>query len=149
MIVDVLAHLGLYASIGDRLKAAVEFMQETDLAALPLGKHDIVGDVVFAIVSEYETKPETELLWEFHNRYIDLQHLIAGKEHIGYCNAGYVDVLKPYDESADIAFGEASGDFVTLLPDNFAILFPHDAHKPCVMIDGPTPVRKIVIKIRV
>lgn len=36
-----------------------------------------------------------------------------------------------------------------LLPGDYLILYPKDGHMPCVYIDEPELVRKIVIKLKI
>ena len=46
-----------YDYLEDKFKKGYEFLRNTDLKALPLGRVDIDGDEVFASVQEYTTMP--------------------------------------------------------------------------------------------
>jgi biofilm protein TabA len=78
MIVDHLQHWQHYAAIGGTLTAGLQFLANTDLAALPLGRIQIDGDKLFALVVEYETRGREQGVWEAHQIYHDIQCKTAG-----------------------------------------------------------------------
>ena len=49
-----------YDYLEEKFKKGYEFLRNTDLKALPLGRVDIDGDEVFASVQEYTTMPAME-----------------------------------------------------------------------------------------
>jgi YhcH/YjgK/YiaL family protein len=55
------------------LEAGFEFIEKTDLATLPLGKHEIQGDAVFALAMKAPSKTTDEARFESHRDYIDIQ----------------------------------------------------------------------------
>ena len=73
MIVDRLANLDLYRGLAPRWVKALEFLRDSDLLSLSLGRHDLDGDRLFALVQDYETKPTEQCRWEAHRRYCDIQ----------------------------------------------------------------------------
>lgn len=129
-------------------QAVARFLLDTDLNALPLGRNEI-GEGAFANVQEYETK--TESMYELHRRYIDVQLLTRGEELVYMAPA--TEAHEPqgtFDTDADfILYASASSEqSVTVSPQSYLILYPSDAHKPCMAIGGKSrPVRKIVVKI--
>ena len=133
-----------------RLQAAFAFIRENNLHALPLGRYDLENGV-FAIVQEYFTKEES--VYEAHKKYIDLQYIVSGEEIIYVSDISEVqECVESYDETKDIAFyqTEQSCRKLKLEKDTFVILFPNDAHKPCISVCGnPSEVRKVVVKIPV
>ncbi len=148
MIVDHISQAGLYAALGRPIETALEYLRRTDLAALSPGRHVIEGENIYASVSEYTTKPPGAGRWEAHRRYIDLQYVVKGTERIGYAP---VDLLRaePYDGEKDVTWLSGEGQFVTLVPGDFMILFPSDAHMPGMAAGEPLPVKKVVVKIAV
>ena len=146
MIFDNVANANLYTALDARIARGLEFLKKTDLASLPPGRHEIDADRVYASISEYSTRPLTEGRWEAHRRYIDLQYLVRGTERVGHAP---IDGMHagPYDKEKDLTLLEGSGEFVTLRPGDLMILWPHEAHMPGIAVDGPVPVRKIVVKI--
>ena len=148
MIIDQITNSHLYYALHPRIKPAFDYLHQTDLSALEVGKYEIDGENIYAMVQQYISKPRERGFWEAHRRYMDLQMVIQGTEKIGYT---YIDRLAQgeYDATKDFLplFGE--GDFMTLQNGNFALLLPQDAHMPGIAIDSLAVVRKIVIKISI
>ena len=57
MIYDSLDQLSRYTGLSRSLDAAVKAITSADLFALPAGRHELVPDMVYAVVSQIETKP--------------------------------------------------------------------------------------------
>lgn len=128
---------------------AFAFLKEHDLKTLAKGKYPIDGDNVFASVTEDPTKDFDKTGWESHRKYIDVQCVIIGEEKMGkWPVAKVTSVIKPYDESKDVANYTAPGKFYTIPAGTFIIFFPTDAHRPNITPGGNKVVKKIVIKVR-
>lgn len=149
MIIDKLENSALYAGLNKRMAKAFQFISSNNLADLPLGKHEIDGKDMYAIVSEYESKLPDACKLEAHRRYIDIQYIISGKEQIGYLPfKGQIPTVE-YNEEKDIMFFNEETSFVTMEEGMFAIFFPGDLHKPGVSHNGSSKVKKLVIKVRI
>ena len=148
MIIDQITNSHLYYALNPRINHAFSYIHQADLSAISVGKYEIDGENIYAMVQEYYTKPKEQCLWEAHRRYIELQYVIQGVEQIGFANTSRLNHGE-YDASKDFLplFGE--GDFLTLHKGNFVIFMPEDAHMPGIVFDSPNPVKKIVIKISV
>jgi len=133
----------------DRWNAAFEFLKKTDLTQIPLGNHAIVGDDVYASVSEYLPKEHQDCRFEAHKEYVDLQYVISGQELIGKASAQGLEVTTPYTPDI-VFFGTEAPDAVyeKATPENFFIFFPADAHRPSMKSADGVKVRKVVIKLR-
>jgi YhcH/YjgK/YiaL family protein len=147
MIIDKLENGKQYYSLGARLQKALQFLRDTNLAELEVGRYQIEDNDIYAMVSEYNSKPMEGVLWEAHKCYIDIQYIIKGSEKIGYTNVENMKTTVEYNESKDIYFGTANGDFVTVQEGMFMILAPQDAHMPGICCEKPESVKKIVIKV--
>lgn len=149
MVVDHIEYAPEYFNLGRGIRAALEFLRHTDLGALEPGRHDVDGDAVFALVSDYETRPPHEAFWEAHRRHVDVQYVHAGRERLGYGNLARFE-SDPYDADRDlvVARGDA-GQHVDIGPGQFVILFPHDVHMPGLIAERVEAVRKIVVKVRI
>ena len=114
----------------------------------PNGKYSIIGNRVFAILSTYITKRETENLFEAHKKYIDIQYIIKGREIIYWSFVENLTAIVKYSEQDDIIFfkGENTTGF-RMEKTYFSIFFPHDAYKPGCILDQPEKIRKAVVKI--
>ncbi|MBI5577819.1 MAG: YhcH/YjgK/YiaL family protein [Deltaproteobacteria bacterium] len=148
MIIDRISNTHLYEHLGQRIKRAFDYLRRTDLASLSPGRHDIDGDMLYVMLSQYETKPKPQGTWEAHRRYIDLQVVVQGTEQIGY---SHVSRLTPgaYEAGRDFMPLAGDGDFLTLTAGTFMLLFPEDGHMPGIAVGTPSPVKKAVFKIGV
>lgn len=149
MIADNIKNADFYYALGKNYRLGLEFLQKIDLQSLENGKYAIDGDEVYAIVQEYETKPEKEGKPEAHKKYADIQYIIKGKEKLGYLNIDKFSPTTDYDPKKDIVFGEGDCDFIRAEQGDFLIFTPEDAHMPCISIDTASPVKKIVVKVKV
>jgi len=150
MIVDILKNAAQYTDLGTSFSAAFEFLKKSDLAGLAPGKYEIDGSNVYAMVSQYDTRPREEGKWEAHRKYFDIQYIVSGSELIGYSNLEALTVTTPYNEKDDYMLLDGHGDFLTASAGKFFIFSPQDAHMPCMAIGGRSgPVKKVVVKIRV
>ena len=148
MIIDSLANASQYRALHPHLGDALDFLTNNDLAALSAGKHPIRNEDVFAIVNDYDTRPESEGTWEAHRQYIDVQVVARGRERMGYAPIEDLSVTTPYDAEKDSALLEGPGNWVTVNAGMFTIFLPQDAHIPGIAVAQPEAVRKIVVKVR-
>ena len=131
-------------------KAAAEFLSREDLDLLPLGRYELTPEGSYANIQEYDTRAEGD--YELHRAYVDVQVVLAGNELIYVAPRASVRAcLQQYDAEKDIEF-YASSDEETAVPadrGHWVVLFPSDAHKPC-MTAGTEPVhiRKVVVKVK-
>jgi biofilm protein TabA len=110
------------------------------------------GDSLFVIVQCYVPKPRAEGKFEAHRRHTDLQFLCAGREWIDVCDLRQQTGLGGYDANGNVFFplGNTPRSRVLLEAGTVAVLFPNDAHAPCLRVeDGKDElVRKIVVKVK-
>jgi YhcH/YjgK/YiaL family protein len=147
MIFDTLENANRYTGLGHYLSAALKYLQETDLAALPLGRTDIDGDTLYVLVQDYTTKPVELGKWEAHRKYIDIQYLAGGSERMGFANLRTMQ-LGEFDPEKDFQPMTGSGNFVDVFAGSFVIFFPEDGHMPGLLVTVPEHVRKIVLKVK-
>ena len=135
----------------DRWDKAFTFLKTSDLAKLELRRYDIDGDNLYAPVSEYLTNNLEGSKFEAHQKYIDIQYIITGKEQIGIAPLSMKkEVLLPYDSTKDVELMTVTqGTYLKATPDRFFIFFPSDAHSPGLKDGENSQVRKIVVKVKV
>ncbi len=127
---------------------AFQWLQSTDLASLPLGKHSLDGDRLFVIVARDEGRGQAGARLEAHRRYIDIQYIVSGDEAMGWrpteeCRS----VTEPYASERDIAFfGDAPESWFAVPAGSFTIFYPSDAHAP---LAGLGLLQKAVVKVAV
>lgn len=138
-----------YEANPQRWNQAFRYLKETNLAELKPGKYTIDGDNVYALVTEGLARSADTAKWEDHQRYIDIHHVITGKENMGLAPVESATVITPYDSAKDIGFYKANGRFYESGTDTFFLVFPKDAHLPGIKIDGYNDrIKKIVIKVK-
>jgi len=147
MVLDRLDQSAAYESLNPRLRQAFEFLRTYDLLHAEMGRHEIAGDDVFALFQEYQTKPESEGIWESHRRYMDVQYVITGVERMGYANLNTLMPRDPYNADRDLIFHDGQGCFVTVPAGSFTLFAPQDGHMPCLAAGASSRVRKVVIKV--
>ena len=148
MILDSLKNAGFYQSVNPRFKKAFEFLQNTDLALLPLGKSELDGPELFINVVEGEGKTAEEAKMETHKKFIDIQVPVTAAETMGWIA---VDKLaqptQEYNSDKDVAFfADKASNFIFVQPFEFAIFFPEDAHQPGI---GSGTIKKVIVKVAV
>ena len=161
MILDTLDNASKYFALGERIAAALRFLQETDLSKLePSAKGSenslrvpIRGeDEIFALVQRYMPKKREDGFFEAHCKYIDVQYVAEGVEAMYHAPLSSMREKTPYDAMKDFAvysLGFTPPSTVHVGTKMFAIFMPHDAHKPGIAIKGLLgEVKKVVVKVR-
>jgi len=146
VIIDRVENANRYLALGGRIGRALQYLRDADRTALEPGRLELEGRHLYVLVSDYVTKRQEEGRWEAHTRYIDLQVVVSGAERIGYVPAARLEA-GPYDQEKDMTWLSGSGPFLPLLPGDFMLLWPGEAHMPGMALGEPAPVRKVVIKI--
>ena len=146
MIFDEKQNLDFYRNLGieGRYAKAVDFLKNTDLAALEPGKD------VYANVTAYTTIPWEEAKYEAHEHYTDIQYVIEGSEVMTYAPAHEMTVKTPYNPDKDVVFFEntTEGLQVVVKAGQYLIFNPWDAHKPKAANGAPAPIKKVIVKIK-
>ncbi len=148
MVYDHLKNVHLYFPLSERIENALRYCSETNFANMEPGKYEVEGENIYALVSEYNTKPSTSGKWEAHKKYIDIQIMISGKEKMGFTESQKVIVINEYDSEKDCTIYKGEGNFLIADEKHFAIFFPTDIHMPGMAINIPKAVKKVVVKVR-
>jgi biofilm protein TabA len=146
MIVDRLGNRSVDAYVPPRVRQALEYLRAANMAAAPVGRHELDGDRLYAIVQEYMTKPADQCAWEAHRRYVDVQYIVHGAERIGHAPLARSGERVPYDRDRDVTLYYPGSQYVTLSSGMLAIFGPDDVHSPGGAVDHPRAVRKVVMK---
>lgn len=144
MILDTIDNLEQYASLNPLFAQAIEYLKQTDLQALPVGKVQLKGDDLTVNVSQTQPKTKEQAKLETHRKYVDIQIPLSGTEVMGYTPASDLPQAE-YNAEKDIAFYPGLAEsYVTVKPGMFTIFFPQDGHAPAITETG---VKKIIVKI--
>ena len=132
-------------------EAAFEFLDKKTLADVPVGKHAIEGDQVYALVQKLPSRAAETAQFESHQKYIDLHYVVSGQEITGFAPAGELQLALPYDESKDVMLYDVPQQYtkIEMRPGRFAIYHPGQAHLPNCHFQGPHDLHKVVIKVHV
>jgi len=149
MVLDRIENGKAYHGMNARIRKGLEYLRQTDFSKMEPGKYPIDGDDVFALVQDYSSKALEKGDWEAHRKFIDIQFIVRGTEKMGYAPLSDLEPSTPYDETRDFLLLKGAGSFFNAAPGVFAIFAPEDAHMPGVALTEPSPVRKVVVKVRV
>ncbi len=149
MIIDNMKNAARYAGVHKGFAEGFAFIERAKKEDLAVGKYEIDGDNVFAMVQEYNSKLPSVAKTESHEKYIDIQYILSGMEAMYTLDVEKLTV-KERPEGKDAIFYEDHALFSRLVlgADEFAIFYPGEGHKPGVAFDEPAPVRKVVVKIK-
>lgn len=148
MILDKLENAAQYAAISENLKMGFEFLKNNDLSAIEVGRYEIDGKNVFALVSEYDSKKPEDCRLEAHQVYADIQYIVSGQEAIGFAPLDGQTITSEYNPEKDIVFFSGETTPLIFKAGMFGVFFPQDAHRPCMQINGPEKVKKVVVKVK-
>ena len=150
MIIDTLANSEKYNAIHPLFAKAFEYIKSQNLSTLADGKFEIEGDSLRAIVSNKKgmTAAESAAKFECHDKHIDIQLCIHGKEQMGWKPRSDCKEQKgEYNPEKDVVFYSDAPDMYFQLTDNqFTIFFPDDVHAPMI---GEGEIKKLVIKVKI
>lgn len=150
MIYDRLDKVSLYGGAGSALAKALEYASKVE-ADLADGRHEIDGDDVYGVVAGYDSSADESRPFEAHREYIDVQVVLSGEERLEIAPVEQLETTKPYDAASDVEFFQPVGESSSLImrPGIFAVLYPHEGHRPGCQLEKIQPIRKLVVKVRV
>ena len=149
MIVGKLKDLKRYLGIHQNIDEAINYVLNNDLLALPKGK-TIVSENVFVNRDTYVANPLEKCFFENHEKYLDLQIVLKGKELFGYTDMSNpsLEITVPYNEEKDVTkYSATEGTVFITLEEGFALVFNEDVHLAKAKVNDEL-VEKAVVKIR-
>ena len=150
MIVDTIQNASRYFSLHPLFARAFDYIQQTDLDNIGMGRYEIDGDNLKAIFSDKKgmTAAESTAKFECHNKHIDIQLCINGQEQIGWKpREKCITENGGYNTEKDVQFYSDQPDmYFQLTGGQFAIFFPEDVHAPMI---GDAEIKKLVIKVKI
>lgn len=150
MILDVLSNSARYEGLHPGFDKAFAFLKEAQKELPAVGRYELDGDRVYALVQQYDTIPAENTKWEAHKKYIDIQFIHAGAEVISWDNISRMPAGQAYNPDKDCYVYQAPGASpLELQAGTFAIFYPEDLHRPKELFKTAGPVTKIVVKVLV
>lgn len=128
-------------------KPLFDYVKSCDLFCAQLGRIELDGDNLYIMNSEVDAIPQEKQVLELHHQYIDVHILLEGRERIGWkVTDDLTQEVKAYSSDGDCAlYGDVPSMWVDLLPGQFVIVYPEDAHAPCI---GEGKIRKLIAKVK-
>ena len=138
-----------YRGIHPNLDLALEHITEKYLDSVGYDRVELKGSDVYATRFTYETVPEEESFFEAHQKYLDIHIMLSGSERVEIAPP---EELTEFDrvEANDFYAYRGEGDYrLVLSPGDFLVVFPNDAHRIKMRVNGPETVTKAVFKVRI
>lgn len=149
MILDQIQNIGRYRGFSRGLDVLIDWLGAHDCAELEVGRHDILGDKVFANVQAPTTRPASEAHFETHARYMDVQVDVNGREAFRVAQ-GETVVVTPFDAGDDFGLCDAERFVEADLDESrFVVFLVGEPHMPTLEFpgDGAQPIKKICFKV--
>lgn len=141
---DALAYRGIHPN----LDLALEHITPEFLAALRDNQRvKLKGDLVYCTRFTYETIPQEESFFEAHRRYLDIHIMVEGEERVDMNRPEDLKLTDAQEGNDFYAYQGESWHSTVLKPGEFLVVFPGDAHRIKVQVDGPKTVSKAVFKV--
>ena len=148
MILSSLKYAGRVKTLHPLFEKLFEYVATHNLLDSELGKIVIDDDRLFINNINPECVLELSQKLEVHREYIDVHILLEGKERIGWKDIdSLTSCVQTYNSETDSAlYQDVPTTYVDLLPGQFAIVYPEDAHAPLI---GNGRIRKLVAKVKI
>ena len=138
----------VYRGIHPNLDLALEHITPEFLASLRDGQRvELQGDQVYCTRFTYETIPQEESFFEAHRRYLDIHIMVEGEERVDMNRPEDLKLTDAQEGNDFYAYQGESWHSAVLRPGAFLVVFPGDAHRIKVQVDGPKTVSKAVFKV--
>jgi biofilm protein TabA len=151
MITTDLKHLEEQVAMTPAMRKAVDWVHAVWGQELPDGRVEIDGATVYALVQSYAGKPVDGPRYEAHRAYIDVQVVVTGQERFGWAPLEAMAPIDEYNPEKDVIHGTVPTPDSVLVPlraGQVMVLYPSDAHAPGLSAGDDSPVKKIVLKVR-
>lgn len=151
MIIDQVSQFSAYFQLHPLLPLLQDFVDQVDITNLPTGHHEISGENLFVNVAQMPGRIIAEAPLEVHDNYWDVHWLLSGVERFGW--RARSTCLRPrdtFDEAKDMQlFDDEPETWFSLVPGQFALFMPQDAHAPLVVSDeSSSEIHKLVFKLK-
>lgn len=146
--------LGKFLPDNDNVKNVIDFLKDTEnLQKLPVGKFEINGNEVFALIQHNELKEFDYSLWEAHKTYYDIHYVFSDTEDIAIKDISLMNNITDYNQEGDYWLFEGDlEDTITLRKGELIIFEPSDIHQPGLKNTEPglgSSVKKVVVKVKI
>ena len=138
-----------YLGIHPNLDLALARITPEFLSTLGEERVDIVPGEVWCTKFSYETIRDEESFFEAHEKFLDIHLMLEGSERVEIAPPETLAQFQSVPENDFYAYRGEGHYKMVLSPGDFLVVFPADAHKIKMQVDGPCTVTKAVFKIKV
>ena len=140
-----------YQKNPEQWKTLFTWLRDTDLLAIPKGKHPIPGSTLVASVEDSENGPLEQRNTESHRKKIDFMVVVKGTEGFALLDHESSTVSQPYNDKKDVMrynYVKEKTNFFNVKSGQFVIFFPSDWHIAKVQTKKKDQtIRVIVVKM--
>ena len=147
MILDKLTAARAYRGIHPRLDAVLDRLNEGFLATVGSEAQKLDGDALYVTRFTYDTLPLEDTFFEAHRRYLDVHLMMEGEERVELASPAGLELFEHKDDF--YAYRGDAEQSLVLRPESFLVVFPEDAHRIKIAVNGPETVSKVVFKVLV
>lgn len=148
MILAPNADAALYRGIHSNLDLALAHITPEFLASLGTERVELRGSEVYCTKFTYETVPDEDSFFEAHRLYLDIHMMLSGAERVEIAPPELLKPLRQEPENDFYAY-TGTGRSLVLAQGEFLVVFPNDAHRIKMRVDGPETVSKAVFKVKI
>lgn len=147
MILSHISDSSRYESLHPLFKQVFDYIKANDLTKVPAERIVLDGDNLFINVADAKLIPAETQKLEVHQKYIDIHFPLSGKEIVGWKHLSNLGTSEaPFDTDNDFAlYAEEPTTYFTVMPGEFYIVYPEDAHAPVI---GEGTLRKLIVKVK-
>lgn len=138
-----------YRGIHPNLDLALEHITPEFLSGVGTQRTELKGNEVYCTKFSYDTVPDEESFFEAHEFYLDIHIMLEGSERIEIASPADLEQTEAKPENDFWAYRGAARQSLILSPGEFLVVFPGDAHKLKMQVDGPRTVSKAVFKVKI
>lgn len=148
MILANLSDSSRYEPLHPLFKTVFDFIKANDLTKKDLGQIELNGEDLFINNIEVKLVSKENQALEIHREYIDIHIPLDKPEIIGWKSLQNLkNSRKEFNIKDDFAlYDEVAANYIQVLPGEFLIAFPEDAHAPII---GNGTLRKLIVKVKV
>lgn len=138
-----------YIGIHPNLDVALKHITEEFLTSLGAERVNLVNDDVYCTKFTYETVANEDSFFEAHEKYLDIHLMLEGSERIEIAPPQELEQFRSEPENDFYAYHGNAHYSLTLVPGDFLVVFPSDAHKLKMKVGAPETVTKAVFKVKI
>ena len=138
-----------YLGIHPNLDLALERINPEFLSQLGSDRVDIVPGQVWCTKFTYETIADADSFFEAHEKFLDIHMMLQGSERVDISDPKDLELTRSEPQNDFYAYEGEGRHKLVLIPGDFLVVWPEDAHKIKMYLGQPQTVTKAVFKIKI